>query len=136
MQHQRVMLASSAPKEDLSLWHRRLRHRNKRGILTAVVTHRIYVYIFNSTLSSNVGIAHMAITSSYYSRGHGFESDLRHNTCISNFTGRGNCMYKMVEKIRTTPFEASSSDMLGGGWPQKPVWAGVEGGGKKGQCDI
>ena len=33
--------------------------------------------------------------------------------------------------------------MLGGGWPQKPVWTGAEGGGnserkvgKKGQCDI
>ena len=29
MQYQKVMLASSAPKEDLNLWHRRLGHRNK-----------------------------------------------------------------------------------------------------------
>ena len=33
MRHQ---LASSAPKDDLNLWHRRLGHRNKRDILTAV----------------------------------------------------------------------------------------------------
>ena len=36
MQYQKVMLASSAPKEDLNLWHRRLGHRNKRDILAAV----------------------------------------------------------------------------------------------------
>ena len=37
MQYQKAMLASSAPKEDLNLWHRRLGHRNKRDILTAVI---------------------------------------------------------------------------------------------------
>ena len=36
MQHQKAMLASTAPKEDLNLWHRRLGHRNKRDILAAV----------------------------------------------------------------------------------------------------
>ena len=36
MAHERALLASSAPKEDLNLWHRRLGHRNKRDILAAV----------------------------------------------------------------------------------------------------
>ena len=36
MKHQKVMLASSAPKKDLNLWHCRHGHRNKRDILTAV----------------------------------------------------------------------------------------------------
>ena len=31
-----AMLASTAPKEDIHLWHRRLGHRNTRAILTAV----------------------------------------------------------------------------------------------------
>ena len=35
------------------------------------------------------------------------------------FTGRGNSMYEI----------ASSSDILGGGWSQKPVWVDVEEGG-------
>ena len=36
MRYQKAMLSSSAPKEDLILWHRRIGHRNKRDILAVV----------------------------------------------------------------------------------------------------